>query len=301
MELANIGVRFAQYASLLSLFGLAAFAIYAPAAAGFIPRGRGVVTLAVVGLLASLAGIFVLAANMTGDISSATDPPTLWAVISGTGAGYAWVLRIVALVVALGVARFRSPVPLLIASGLAAASLAWGGHAAAEGGAAGIGHLAADIVHILAAGVWIGALAAFLRLLVRGGECAGETARALAAFSGVGSAVVAVLIGTGLVNSLYMVDWRPLPVLTTSPWGWLLLAKLALFGAMLGMAAVNRFLLTPRLQAEVESGGDGRLSHLKRSLVLEASLALGVVALISVLGTIAPPGGGGGGGVWAGG
>jgi putative copper resistance protein D len=289
MELTNIGVRFTQYASLLSLFGFAAFAVYAPAAAGFLPRGRGIVTLAVVALLASLAAIFVLAANMTGDIAGATDLATLWSVISGTGAGYAWVLRVVALVAALGVARFRSPVPLLIASGLAAASLAWGGHAAAEGGAAGIAHIAADVVHILAAGVWVGALAAFLRLLMRGGDGVGETARALAAFSGVGSALVAVLIGTGSVNALFMVEWRPLPVLTTSPWGWLLMAKLALFGAMLCMAAVNRCLLTPRLQADIEGGGDGNLSHLRRSLVLEASLALGVVALISVLGTLAAP------------
>jgi putative copper export protein len=58
---------------------------------------------------------------------------------------------------------------------------------------------------------------------------------------------------------------------------------------MLCMAAVNRCLLTPRLQADIEGGGDGNLSHLRRSLVLEASLALGVVALISVLGTLAAP------------
>lgn len=288
MELINIGVRFAQYASLLSLFGFAAFAVYAPAAAGFLPRGRGIVTLAVVALLASLAAIFVLAANMTGDIAGAGDPATLWSVISGTGAGYAWLLRVAALGAALGVARFTSPVPLLIASGLAAASLAWGGHAAAQGGAAGIAHIASDVVHILAAGVWVGALAAFLRLIIRGGDV-GETARALAAFSGVGSVLVAVLICTGSVNALFMVEWRPLPVLTTSPWGWLLLAKLVLFAAMLCMAAVNRFLLTPRLQADIEGGGEGERSHLRRSLVIETSLAFGVVALISVLGTLASP------------
>ena len=178
---------------------------------------------------------------------------------------------------------------MLVASGLAAATLAWDGHAAGETSTLGICHLAADAMHILAAGVWVGALVACFRLIMRGGGSVGDTASALAAFSGVGSAVVAVLICTGLINALYMVEWRFLPVLTTSPWGWLLLAKLALFGVMLGMAAVNRFILTPRLQTEISSCVAGRLSDLRRSLLLETSLAFGVVALVSVPGTLAPP------------
>ena len=289
MELVNIGLRLVQYVSLLTLFGLAAFAAYAPRAAAFLPRGRGLLSLALVGLLASIAAIFVLAANMTGDIAGATDPSTLWTVISGTAAGRAWTVRLIALAAASGALRFRSPHPLLVASGLAATTLAWGGHAAADAGAFGIGHLAADMLHILAAGVWIGALVAFFRLVMRGGDSTGASASALAAFSGVGSAVVAVLIGTGLINALYAVEWRPLLLLTASLWGWLLLAKLALFGAMLGVAALNRFILTPRLQAEIPNGAAGSLSDLRRSLVLETSLAFGVVALVSVLGTLAPP------------
>ncbi len=289
MEVVNVAVRLVQYACLLSLFGLAAFAIYAPRAAAFLPRRPGLAALAVVGLLASVAAIFVLAANMSGDLAGATDPSTLWSVISDTGAGRAWAVRVFALAAAIGLARLRSPYPLLVASGLAAATLAWGGHAAANAGVPGLIHLAADVTHILAAGIWVGALAAFLCLAMRGGEGIDATASALAAFSGVGSAVVAVLIGTGFVNALYSVEWRPLPVLTTSPWGWVLLAKLALFAAMLAMAAVNRFLLTPRLQMEIASEASGRLAHLKRSLAFETSLAFGVVALVSVLGTLAPP------------
>ncbi len=289
MEVVNICVRLAQYACLLSLFGLAAFAIYAPRAAAFLPRGRGMLALALVGLLASMAAIFVLAANMTGDLASAADPSVLWSIISDTAVGHAWAVRLVALAAAIGVARFRNPYPLLIASGLAVATLAWSGHGAADTGVFGLAHLSADVLHILAAGIWVGALAAFFRLVMRGGESAGATASALAAFSDVGSAVVAVLIGTGLINALRMVEWRPLPVLTNGPWGWLLIAKLGLFCAMLGLAAVNRFLLTPRLQTEMSNGAVGHLSDLRRSLAFETSLAFGVVALVSVLGTLAPP------------
>lgn len=289
MELVNIGVRLAQYASLLSLVGLAAFPLYAPDAEALLPRGRGTIALIVVGLLSSLVSIFVLAANMAGDIASATDPSTLWSVIVDTGAGRAWAVRAVALVIAIGVAQRQNSIPLLLSSGVGAASLAWGGHAAADTGVFGVAHLAADVLHILAASVWIGALVALFRLLVRGGEGGSEIARALAAFSGVGTALVAVLVGTGVVNAWRMVNWRPLPELTTSAWGWLLLAKLTLFGGMLAMAALNRFVLTPHLQAQIGSGGLRPLASLRRSLTIETTLAFGVVALVSVLGTLAPP------------
>ncbi len=289
MDVLNIALRLAQYASILSLFGLAGFAIYAPRAAAFLPRGRGILALAFVGLSASTAAIFVLAVTMTGDVAGATDPSVLLSIISDTAVGHAWTVRLVALAAAIGVARIRNPFPLLVASGLAAATLAWGGHAVSDTGLFGLAHLSADVIHILAAGIWVGALVAFLRLVMLVEESAGATASALAAFSGVGSAVVAILIATGLVNALHMVEWRPLPVLTTSPWGWLLMAKLGLFGAMLGLAAANRFLLTPRLETEISNGVGGRLTDLRRSLMLETSLAFGVVALVSVLGALAPP------------
>ena len=289
MDAINIGVRLAQYGSLLSLFGLSAFATYAPRAAALLSRYLWIACLGLLALAASAASLFVLAANMAGDPTSAADPATLWAVISGTGAGWAWGVRIVALVAALGVLKIRNPFPLLVASGVAVASLAWAGHAAADVGLPGAVHVLADILHLLAGGVWVGALIAFVRLVFRGGKDVKETAEALASFAGVGSVVVAVLVSTGVVSLLYLTPWRPLPDLTTTLWGWLLIIKLAIFVGMFAMAAANRFVLTPRLQAAAAEGSTQALAGLKRSLIVETALAFAIVALVSVLGTLAPP------------
>jgi putative copper resistance protein D len=288
MDAANIAVRLAQYLTLGALFGLAAFGLYARQAAALLTGRWSLIWLAAACMIASLASILVLAAQMTGGADGAQDPAVLWAVISGTDAGKAWIARLAALAVCLYGVWAARPVLAARASGLALATLAWSGHAAAQEGLFGYIRLAGDILHLLAAGVWLGALAAFAGLVIRKAD-AGVTARALASFSGVGTGVVAVLILTGLINLAPSVDWRPWPVLTTSLWGQLLLVKLALFAAMLGLAAANRFILTPRLEAGARDGATGGLGHLRLSLALELALAVAVVALVSWLGTLAPP------------
>jgi len=60
-----------------------------------------------------------------------------------------------------------------------------------------------------------------------------------------GYVAVATLIGTGLVNSWYLV--RNVTALLTTQYGQLLLAKLALFAGMLSLAAINRFWLVPSM------------------------------------------------------
>jgi putative copper resistance protein D len=287
VDLANIAVRLGQYATLAPLFGLAAFAFYARAASVQLGWRLGLIWLASLGLAASLASILVLAAQMSGGAAGAADPSVLWAVISGTDAGKAWFVRLLAVAVTIYAARASRPLVLVRASGVSLASLAWSGHAAAEEGLFGAIRLVGDIMHLLAAGIWVGALAAFVGLVLRKGA-AGVTAAALSTFSGVGSAVVAILIATGLINTWHSVEWRPWPVLTTSLWGQLLLAKLALLGGMLALAAANRFLLTPRLQAR-SAGAEPDQGHLRLSLIVELSLGIAVLVMVSVLGTLAPP------------
>jgi putative copper resistance protein D len=290
MDAANIAIRLAQYLTLGSLFGLAIFALYAPKAASGLIGRRTWLTLIAAAALASLASILVLAGQMSGDAASVLDPATLWAVASGTGAGTAALVRLLGLAAAALTVGMRSKLPhyLPLASGIALATLAWSGHAAAEQGLFGNVRLIGDILHLLAAGVWLGALIALVIMVLRKGEAA-VTGRALATFSGVGSAVVATLVVTGLINTWHSVQWRPWPVLTTSPWGQALLIKLVLFVAMLGLAAANRFWLTPRLQGQTDSGGEPDQRHLRVSLIVELSLAVAVLAVVSVLGTLAPP------------
>src|SRR3546814_14315017 len=60
----------------------------------------------------------------------------------------------------------RHPVAVLgtisVAAGGGLSSLAWSGHGAATEGGAGMVHLGADILPLLAAGAWVGALPALL-------------------------------------------------------------------------------------------------------------------------------------------
>jgi putative copper resistance protein D len=69
-----------------------------------------------------------------------------------------------------------------------------------------------------------------------------------------------------------------------------LVGKLALFAAMLGLAAANRFRLTPALAAGLASGSpDQALNALRKSVLIESAAALAVIVLVSILGTLAPP------------
>jgi putative copper resistance protein D len=129
---------------------------------------------------------------------------------------------------------------------------------------------------------WLGALAGLLALAWRRD---GGSAPALEAFSGVGAGIVAALVASGLVNLLADSGLKPVSALTAGPWGWLLAAKLALFAAMLGLAAANRYWLTPRLKA-----GGGKA--IRASLALESALGLAVLILVAVLGRLAPFGDG---------
>jgi putative copper resistance protein D len=152
--------------------------------------------------------------------------------------------------------------------------------------------LASDILHLLAAAVWLGALTALAILLTTAREGARDDAAALhsalARFSGVGSAVVAVLLATGLVNSGFLVGPSRLGQLFLTPYGVILLAKVTLFAGMLGLAAWNRFRLTPRLEQAL--GGVGAaVASLRRSVVLESAAGALVLALVSVMGVLAPP------------
>ncbi|WP_369197646.1 copper resistance CopC/CopD family protein [Streptomyces djakartensis] len=131
----------------------------------------------------------------------------------------------------------RDPVPLTGAAVLAVGlALTW---AAAEHASAGIQvplAMTSSVAHLLATGVWLGGLIALLLVSRRGsGE---DLARIVPRFSRIAFASVAVLAVTGLYQS-----WRglgSLSALSTTPYGRLLLAKLAGVGALLLVARYSR-------------------------------------------------------------
>jgi putative copper resistance protein D len=179
------------------------------------------------------------------------------------------------------------PVALLLGL-IVAASFAWTGHGAATEGAGRWVHLTADILHVVAALIWIGAVFAFAVLATRRieGDAASQAAlaTALGGFARVGTLCVTALLVTGLINSVFLVSVEQVFSLGATPYGRLLAAKLAAFVAMLGLAALHRFRSTPALER-----GEGGLAGLRLSLGAELVLGLLILALVGAMGMLAPP------------
>jgi putative copper resistance protein D len=160
-------------------------------------------------------------------------------------------------------------------------------------------HLGADIAHLLAAGTWVGALVGLLALLVEArAPMRGQPTRiavaheALVSFGKIGTLAVATIMLTGLVNSWLLVGVDNARALLTSLYGRLLILKLIVFIGMLGLAARNRFSLTPAIRVDgatafQEPGNATR--PIIRSVAFEAVLALVVLGLVAWLGTLSPP------------
>lgn len=305
-ETVAIAIRFGLYVDLMLLFGLPMFGLYAlrgtERRSGEVIAFRGLLaSLALLGLGSSVLALLVLAASMSGVPLGAVDRGAVDALVSGTSIGTAWQVRMAALLLTLylAIAGWKRPVVALIgsaaAAGVALASLAWTGHGAMDEGTRGFIHLTSDILHLLAAGVWIGALVSLVLLIFRPAtrmvaEHIILSHRALDEFATIGSLIVGVIVVSGLVNSWVLVGPANLGGLFTTLYGQLLLIKLVLFLAMLAFAAVNRFRLTPALEATLENGGHAAaVSALRRSLVLEATAALAILGLVAWLGTLSPP------------
>jgi putative copper resistance protein D len=205
-----------------------------------------------------------------------------------TGFGRAGLVRIGLLLMAALVAVRREPPWRLLAGlgALAAASFAWTGHGGVGDGAMGLVHRLADIFHLLAAVAWIGALPV-LALLTLDRRDPGRAARALRDFSAVGPVLVALILASGLVNSWVLVGPAAALHLTASLYGRLLAAKLTLFALMLGLAAANRWALTPALDRAI-ARSEPPPGALVGSLILETLLGAAVVGLVAWMGTIPP-------------
>ena len=84
---------------------------------------------------------------------------------------------------------------------------------------------------------------------------------------------------------LLVVSWFDSLAFTTH-YGWLLLAKLSVFGGLVGLGAWNRFVIKTKL-SRVPTDSD-LLAQLRRNVICEACLGLAVVAIVACLG-VTPP------------
>lgn len=300
-----VSLRAVHYASAMLLFGELAFAlgVATPAFRRVLAVGGGddfdrrFFAVAHWGLVASIvsgaAWFAVEAAVMSGlPVGEVMTRETLGRVLGNTMFGLIFAARVglaVALVAVLIAMRrsnddARRSRLAIVAVAFAAAylgSLAWAGHAVAGDESEDLARIVADVTHLLAAGAWLGALPALVFVLgrARARDAAADAARR---FSTLSVASVGLLTASGLVNAWYQVG--DIPGLVGTDYGRLLVVKLALFAAMLGLATVNRGISTRPLSGEDREA----LRLLRRNATLEIAFGIGVIAIVGVLGVTVP-------------
>lgn len=245
--------------------------------------------------------LLLQAASMSGlPFAEAMTPGVLSTVLNETQFGLVSEIRLALAVVLAGCLaydRLTRPRWLGLASAIGLmAAIAWTGHGGSTSGPFGIVHLTADLLHLVAAAAWLGGL--FLLVLLLGAARGTDdvsiflAAEATKRFSTLGIASVGTLFLTGIVNAWFLVG--SFDALMVTEYGRLLALKLGLFAVMVAFAAVNRFLLTPRLltpslQSPAESPARLRsLGQLTRNSAIEVVLGLMIYGIVGVLGTLHP-------------
>jgi len=304
IDVGLILARFAHYAATTVLFGVSLFPLYAYRNSEPAPsrswRSRLLLATAVIAVISGLIWFLFSAANMAGSLSDLSDAENLWAAIRDTGFGNVWTARMLLAVLivvataayALRKASIGENLLVLILAAVFLASLAGAGHAQVEEGGASVLHVFSDVAHLLAAGAWLGGLVPLAYVLAchaRPSRDAGPLDQVLLRFSGMGYVAVATLVGTGLVNSWFLVG--SLSNLLGTPYGQVLLVKIVLFAGMVALAAANRFCLVPSISSVQRNTSEQSMAYLRRlrnHVFGEQILGATILLVVSLLGTMRP-------------
>src|SRR2546425_4636933 len=266
-------------------------------------RGWTVVCLCVLALT-SVAELVLRARTLAGgDLARSVRAVPL--VLSRTPFGTIWSARMLALVASLSTATIgtrRARVVALALAGAIALTTALSGHAADWGDVTP--SVLLDWIHVLAASLWIGGVVALALVAFGPGSALAPSSvtHICARFSRLAGWSLAAVVLTGVYNA-----WVQLPdvaALRDTPYGRVLLAKLALVVVLVLLGGTNRYALLPRLTGLPARGlvargvrrcrlalfGPARVSppRLVTVVACEAALGAAVLGLTAVLGETTP-------------
>ncbi len=300
-EIIVASLRGVHVAALVSLFGTLVFLTLVARAAmaeapGDASRLRGwLLRLArasvACALVAGAAWLVIETVIIAGADDVSTTLQALPVVAWQTQFGRWLLLRGAVLVAVLPLLRPRRGVTI-VAVGLAGIALAVQpmlGHAGAVGDNVGATLIGSEVMHLLAAGAWLGGL---LPLFITIGTLPQDTVGALShdaaatacrSFTPIGLSAVVVLGGTATLQVTELMGG--LPGLFGTGYGQVALLKLALFIVLLALAALNRLTLTDRLAGPAR---DAARRHMRASIATEAVLGAAVVITAGFLATHAP-------------
>jgi len=241
---------------------------------------RATAQLAVAAIVMTALRLPIIAATLGGDLFSMMDWPLLQFAFESSE-GQAALVRAggLVLVLALLAPSVAGSVVAALGAILVPVSFALTGHSPSV--ARGLIPPALAAVHLLGISYWLGAFYP-LRLIAYRSDPPG-VAVVMQRFGNIAVYVVAVLMIAGLALLWIMVE-SPL-ALFASDYGRALAIKLLFVGGLLGLATVNRYVLTPALAR----GDISALPRLRNSITVEMLLAVSVLTVTAGVTTVTGP------------
>lgn len=295
-------IRLLHYAGLICLFGWSAFRVVGLGSLEDYLRREVSPVMVLTAIAAPVLSIILMLASiaaMMGQPMSALDWPMVEVMVAGTTIGWAFVARIALLLAALIVVftspRWRGGLPFAAALYAAAlVTLGWSGHAAATEGYLGLFHRVNNGAHLIAVGLWLGAIGWFWALIMRArrsptGPFAPALLGVMHRFAPLGVALVAIVALTGVLNAQLIFGLENMSTVAGTPYGLLLTAKIILVLIMFGLGAHNA-----QSGRRYAIGGQGdpdaiqTIAALRRGLAGEMGFGFGIIALVAVLGMLSP-------------
>ena len=282
VDIVAIGLRAVSFITVLQAAGVAMFLWLF---GGSLVRSANAVRslgtgAAVVGGFFTVAHHLIQPARMTGSFAGMFDG-SLQVMLLTSDAGATNAIRILGLVMlVLGLSKLNrlGEAVSLIGATLVVVSFGVMGHTAAHDQRWVL--VALLVIHLLIIAFWFGALLPLYMASAR--EPVEETASVIEEFSAIAAWLVPIIFIAGLVMSVFLLE--ELNNLWTA-YGLSLLAKVAGFGFLMGLAVLNKWRLSPAIAA----GRSTSLISFRRSVAAEWCLIVSVLTLTASMTSLFSP------------